>query len=255
MNEGEDKMSQENNKDKFYYVTIALSVVLVLMAATLYAGSVGGSDSDSENTIQMNGNAEMMVVPDTATLNIGAEVMAPTAEEASQENAVIMNAVIEELKDLGLEKEDIRTSRVSVRPEYNYEEGTRTIEGYSASNSVQITTTNLDILGEMIDRSASAGANQIGGISFSVSDEKQKELHEDLITEAVADASSKAEVLAENLGVEIVGVKSSSISDGTQPRTYYEESLAMGPAVPAPTPIEPGESRVSMSVRVTYIVQ
>jgi hypothetical protein len=203
----------------------------------------------------MNGNAEMMVVPDTATLNIGAEVMAPTAEEASQENAAIMNAVIEELKDLGLEKEDIRTSRVSVRPEYNYEEGTRTIEEYSASNSVQITTTNLDILGEMIDRSASAGANQIGGVSFSVSDGKQKELHEDLITEAVVDASSKAEVLAENLGVEIVGVKSSSISDGTQPRTYYEESVAMGPAVPAPTPIEPGESRVSMSVRVTYIVQ
>lgn len=250
-------MAQENNKDKSYYIIIALSVVLVLMAATLYAGSVGGSDSDSENTLQMNGNAEMMVMPDTATLNIGAEIMAPTAEEASQENADVMNAVIEELKDLGLEDEDIRTSSVSVRPEYNYGEGTRTIEGYSASNSVQITTTNLDILGEMIDRSASAGANQIGGVSFSVSDEKQKELHEDLITEAVADASSKAEVLAENLGVEIVGVKSSSISDGTQPRTYYEESVAMDAAAaekPA-TPIEPGESRVSMSVRVTYIVQ
>ncbi|APH38549.1 SIMPL domain-containing protein [Methanohalophilus halophilus] len=249
-------MSPENNKDKLYYITIALTIVLVLMAATLYAGSVGGSDTDSENTLQMNGNAEMMVVPDTATLNIGAEIMATTAEEASQENAAIMNAVIEELKGLGLEEKDIRTSRVSVRPEYNYAESTRTIEGYSASNSVQITTTNLDILGEIIDRSASAGANQIGGISFSVSDEKQKEVHEDLITEAVADASSKAEILAENLGVEIIGVKSSSISDGTQPRTYYEESVAMDAATEKPaTPIEPGESKISMSVQVTYIVQ
>jgi len=247
-------MPQEN-KDKLYYITIALSVVLVLMAATLYAGSVGGSDRDSENTLQMNGNAEMMVVPDTATLNIGAEVRAPTADQATEENAAIMNAVIEELKNLGLEKTDIRTSHVSVRPVYNYDGKTPTIEGYSASNSVQVTTTNLDILGEIIDRSASAGANQIGGISFAVSDEKQKELHEDLITEAVADASSKAEILAENLGVEIIGVKSSSISDGTQPRTYYEESVAMDTAEASATPIEPGESRVSMSVRVTYIVQ
>lgn len=248
-------MSQENNKDKLYYITIALTIVLVLMAATLYAGSVGGSDEDSENTLQMNGNAEMMVVPDTATLNIGAEVNAPTADEATEENADIMNAVIEELKDLGLEDEDIRTSRVSVRPEYNYEEKTRTIEGYSASNSVQVTTTNLDNLGEMIDRSASAGANQIGGISFSVSDEKQNELHEDLITEAVADASSKAEILAENLGVEIMGVKSSSISDDTQPRIYYEEAAEEMEEDSASTPIEPGESEISMSVRVTYIIQ
>jgi hypothetical protein len=198
----------------------------------------------------MNGNAEMMVVPDTATLNIGAEVRVPTAIEATEENAVI-----EELKDIGLEETDIRRSRVSVHPAYDHDERSPTIEGYSASNNVQITTTNLDILREMIDRSASAGTNQIGGNSFAVSDEKQKQLHEELITEAVADASSKAEVLAENLGVEIVGVKSSSISDGTQPRPYYEESVAMDAAEKPATPIEPGESRVSMSVQVTYIVQ
>ncbi|ADE35963.1 SIMPL domain-containing protein [Methanohalophilus mahii] len=248
-------MSPENGKDKLYYVVIALSAVLILMAATLYAGSVGSSDRSSENTMHMSGNSEMMVVPDTATLNIGAEVMAPTAEEASQENAAIMNAVIEELKNIGLEEEDIQTSRVSVRPVYNYEERTRTIEGYSASNNVQITTTMLDSLGEMIDRSASAGANQIGGISFTVSDDKQKELREDLISEAVADASSKAEILAENLGVEIISVKSSSISDNNQPRIFYEEVAEEIEKESGPTPIEPGESKISMSVQVTYITQ
>ncbi|AEH61008.1 protein of unknown function DUF541 [Methanosalsum zhilinae DSM 4017] len=246
-------MSQENNKDKLYYVIIALSIVLVLMAATLYAGSIGASDRSSENTMQMSGNAEMMVVPDTATLSIGVEVRAPTADEATQENAAIMNAVIDELRDIGLQDREIQTSRVSVYPVYNYEGRTPTIEGYAASNNVQITTTMLDSLGEMIDRSAAAGANQIGGISFTVSDEKQKELREDLISEAVADASSKAEILAENLGVEIIGVKTSSISEGTQPRIFYEEAVARD-AAPEPTPIEPGESRVSMSVQVTYII-
>jgi hypothetical protein len=194
----------------------------------------------------MNGNAEMMVVPDTATLNIGAEVRVPTAIEATEENAVI-----EELKDIGLEETDIRRSRVSVHPAYDHDERSPTIEGYSASNNVQITTTNLDILREMIDRSASAGTNQIGGNSFAVSDEKQKQLHEELITEAVADASSKAEILAENLGVEIIGVKESSISDSNQPRIFYEEMEKTS----GPTPIESGESKISMSVQVIYIVQ
>jgi hypothetical protein len=198
----------------------------------------------------MNGNAEMMVVPDTATLNIGAEVRVPTAIEATEENAVI-----EELKDIGLEETDIRRSRVSVHPAYDHDERSPTIEGYSASNNVQITTTNLDILREMIDRSASAGTNQIGGNSFAVSDEKQKQLHEELITEAVADASSKAEILAENLGVEIIGVKESSISDSNQPRIFYEEVAEEMEKTSGPTPIESGESKISMSVQVIYIVQ
>jgi len=46
----------------------------------------------------------------------------------------------------------MQTSYVSVYPVYNYDKE-QTITGYSASNSVQITTTNLDKLSEIIDRS------------------------------------------------------------------------------------------------------
>ena len=95
---------------------------------------------------------------------------------------------------------------------------TQTITGYSASNSVQITTTKLDNLSEIIDRSTAAGANEIGSISFSVSDDRQKQLSEDLMNEAIADASSKATTLAKSLGVEITGVQTSSISESSGSR-------------------------------------
>ncbi|RQD88865.1 SIMPL domain-containing protein [Methanosalsum natronophilum] len=248
-------MSQENNKDRLYYVIIALSIVLVLLAATLFVSSQDTKGNDAEHTIQMRGNAEIMAVPDKATLNIGVVVQAPNADEATEENADIMNAVIEELKDIGLEDSEIQTSSVSVSPVYNYDGRTPTIEGYSASNNVRITTSKLDSLGDMIDRSVAAGANQIGGISFSVSDEKQKELRDELISEAVSDATSKAEMLASSLGVDIVGVKSSYIADTREPRLFYEEVAMDAEMAERPTPIEPGESSISMSVQVTYLIE
>jgi uncharacterized protein YggE len=245
-------LSQENLNNRLYYLIIAMTIVIVLMAAALYAGSQASSDN-TERTIHMNGHAEIKVVPDTATLDIGVVVESATANEAVAENADIMSAVIEELKGIGLEERNIRTSHVSVYPVYNYEKE-RTIEGYSASNNVQVTTTMLDRLGDIIDRSAAAGANQIGSIAFSVSTDMQKEMREDLVDEAVEDAASKAGMLAENLGVRISGVQTSSLSDSGGYRVQYEmPQAAMDEAVP--TPIQPGESTVSMSVQVTYLIE
>ena len=248
-------MSQENKNDKSYYIIIALSVVLVLMSATIYAISQNGTEKDTENTISMSGYAEQKVVPDTATLRIGAVVQSETAKEASDENAAIMSAVMAELKALGLQDKEIQTSYVSVSPVYNYSTA-QTITGYSASNSVQITTTKLDNLSEIIDRSTAAGANEIGSISFSVSDDKQEQLREDLVNEAVADASSKADMLAKSLGVEITGVQTSSISESDGPKVYYEYDMATATKGEGAvsTPIQPGESTVSTSVQVTYYI-
>ncbi|MDK2913006.1 MAG: uncharacterized protein PWR29_1963 [Methanolobus sp.] len=248
-------MPQENNNNMPYYIIIALSIVLVLLATTAYANSQAAYTKDSVSTIQMTGKSEKMVTPDTAQLSIGVVVQAQNSSEAAARNAAIMSTIIDELKALGLEDREIQTSYVSVYPRYNYYEGKNTIEGYSASNNVQVTTTKLDLLSQIIDTSAAAGANQIGGVYFTVSEEKQKELREELIDEAVADASSKATALAKSLGVSIAGVQSSSISDGTQPIVYYDRmEAAKDTAAGAPTPVEPGESRVAMSVYVTYII-
>ncbi|TGC09117.1 SIMPL domain-containing protein [Methanolobus halotolerans] len=247
-------MSQQNSNSKLYYMIIALSVALLFMAASQYASSQEAAQEDTEHTIQLNGNAETRVVPDTATIDIGVVVQSRTAQEASDENAVLMSAVIGELRSIGLEEEEIQTSFVSVRPVYDYN-GTQTIVGYSAFNSVQVTTTMLDNLSDVIDRSTAAGANQIGSISFSASDEMQKEFREDLIADAVADASSKADMLAENLNVEIIGVQSSSLRDSSGPIVSYDTAEVPTEERAASTPIQPGESTVSMSVQIIYLIE
>ncbi len=245
-------MSQGVSDNKLYYILFILSVALVLMASVLFARPAAMSGQKEEHTLIISGSAEKNVNPDTASLSIGVVVQARTAKEASEKNAASMNAVIRELKDLGLQDKDIQTSFLSIQPVYRYN-GTPGIEAYSASNSVRVTTRMLDRLSDMIDRSSAAGANQIGGISFSLSSEKQKDLWEELMAEAVSDASSKAGKLAEKLEVRIVGVKTSSLSEEGILQPFFKEvSMSEGKTA---TPVMPGETQVSLSIQVTYIVE
>jgi len=69
----------------------------------------------------------------------------------------------------------------------------------------------------------------------------------------VNDASLKANQLAEGLDVRIVGVKTSSISEGGFPQTYFAAAAIAEER--AATPIQPGETMVSLSIQVTYVVE
>lgn len=245
-------MTDETSNNKMYIVIVVLAIAVALMAAVIYAGSLSSSGQNGEHTLSISGSAEQRITPDTASLSIGVVVQSPTANEASTENAALMNAVISELRNIGLQDNEIQTSYVSIQPVYNYT-GTPTIVAYSASNSVQVTTKMLDNVSAIIDRSTTAGANQIGGITFSVSDERQQTLRNELFQIAVADARSKADELASGLGVTIVDVQTASVSDVGSAQPIYREA-AVAEAV-VPTPVLPGETTVSISIQVTYIVR
>ncbi|MDL5503466.1 MAG: SIMPL domain-containing protein, partial [Candidatus Methanoperedens sp.] len=80
------------------------------MAILLLARPEAISVQKEEHTLIISGSADKNIVPDTASLSIGVVVQAQTAKEASDKNAVSMNAVINELKNLGLADKDIQTS-------------------------------------------------------------------------------------------------------------------------------------------------
>ena len=244
-------MANETN-NTMYIILVVLAIAVALMAAIIYAGSVSSSVQNGEHTISISGSAEKKLIPDTASLSIGVVVQSPTANEASTRNAALMSSVIGELKNIGLEDNEMKTSYVSIQPVYDYT-GTPTIVAYSASNTVQVTTQMLDNVSAIIDRSTAAGANQIGGITFSVSDEQQEALRSELLQTAVADARSKADELASGLGITIVGVQTASVSDVGSAQPIYRDVQMAEAAVS--TPVQPGETTVSLSVQVTYIVR
>ncbi len=247
-------MPGDNSNSRQYFLFIILSIAVVVLAAGLYVSVVSntGTMVPEQRTLSVSGSSSDLVIPDTASISIGVIIRSTTAKEASDKNARVMNAVIGVLKELGLQDREIRTSVLSIQPVYSSprEGDVPVITGYSASNNIEVTTKMLDRLGDIVDRSVAVGANQISGITFTLSDEKQKQILEGLVAKAAEDANSRANKLAQSLKVKIVSVKTSSISEGG-----FFPSPAPLLAEKAVTPVLPGESRITLSVQVTYVIE
>ena len=63
----------------------------------------------------------------------------------------------------------VQTIGYSVSPRYGVPpNNSNTIIGYTAINTVQVTTTNLAVIGTLIDTANQAGASNVSGISFGL---------------------------------------------------------------------------------------
>ena len=222
---------------------------------TLYS-DVSEGTSENLKTISLTGSGSASAQADQATVNLGVQVISELASEAIGENAETMTAVIEAIKALGVSEDDIITTSYSVYPQYDWTEDGRVFVGYSVTNLVQVTVKDLDIVGDVIDAAAVAGANQINGISFELSDAKREELKTNAYIAALTDAQDKSDVIAETLGLTISGVQSVTENSYTPARSYdYAESVAMDGAKSYSTPIVSGELSVTVSVHIVFLFE
>ncbi|HXU08443.1 MAG TPA: SIMPL domain-containing protein, partial [Blastocatellia bacterium] len=129
-----------------------LSIVFV-MCASAFSLAQERTENASRPTIRVSGDSTVTVKPDEAEINIGVLTQADTAQAAATQNAQKQDAVISELKKTLGSNADIKTIGYSVSPNYRYpkEGGQPTISGYTASNIVQVKTTNLPQVGKLID--------------------------------------------------------------------------------------------------------
>jgi uncharacterized protein YggE len=163
----------------------------------VYAIYVSGSGSSSEKANQ-------------ATVTLGVYTEDPSASEAVQDNAALMNAVIEAIKAEGIPEEKIKTVSYSVYPNYDWE--LRQTVGYRVTNMVQVEIDDIGKVGDVLDAATGAGANDVQGISFGLGDDVSTTLQIEAYVNALNDARGKAELSAETLGLKITGVLSVSES-------------------------------------------
>lgn len=221
-----------------------LGLAVALTLPTVAQESPTPEPGSSDRTVSTNGVAIVRSSPDEALVTLGVRTDAATAQGAMEENARKMSAVIGALLDAGLEEGDLATAYLSLYPRWN-DSGTDVV-GFTAENQVTVTVHDLDRVGAIIDRGVAAGANVASGITFRVSD--QSDAAERALTEAVADARRKAELLAAAAGAELGPVVSiTEVASGIQPPVFYAEGAVAADAV---TPVLPPtlESQVSVSV-------
>jgi uncharacterized protein YggE len=201
-------------------------------------------------TISVTGEATVSVPPDLAEIDGGVTSEAKTAREASEANNAAMGKVLQALKGAGIEEKDVQTSRLSLQPQSAPNRtGPSTVAGYRASNRVTIRVRDVAKVANAIDTLVGAGANEIGGINFVVS--QASKLLDEARERAVADARRKAEIYTKAAGVTLGAPLSISEEGNSAPGPYRR--MAAGMAVSAP--VAQGEETLAVTVSVSWAIK
>jgi uncharacterized protein YggE len=202
--------------------------------------------------ISVTGEANVSVTPDQARIDSGVTSDAKTAREASEANNAAMSKVLLALKGAGIEEKDYQTSRLSLQPQFaaNYKPSERAgIVSFRASNRVTVKIRDVTKVANVIDVLVGAGANEIGGINFTVT---QASKHLDEAREkAIADARRKAEIYAKAAGVTLG--EPISISEDGAPTPVFRGKMAAQMAAGAQ--VAPGEETLSVTVSVSWAIK
>lgn len=194
-------------------------------------------------TMILNGYGEITVVPNVAVIHLGVQTTGENVVAIQSENAQITQSVIQALQRMGVT--DIKTFQYTIDKIYDYENGRQIDKGYSVRNILEIRTTNLDMVGNIIDTAVNSGANLIELISFDVNNREY--YYQQALNIAVMNAIQKAKSISMNLGIPAEPVPIKIVENSITPiQTFYRQELA------ATTPIMPGNIRIEASVTVDF---
>lgn len=229
----------------------------LLVAATLPAQQPGPPTRpiEPQPAIVTSAQGEARVTPDRANIFIGVQTMAPTAAQASTQNARKQKAVIDTLRALGIAAEQISTVEYNVYPErvYNPQKGDSAprITGYNVSNTVRVEVRRTEQLGALIDAALAKGANGINSLQFysSNADSARHVALSSGVTKARADAEAMARAAGGRLGA-LIEMSSSNTSE-PRPVMMMSRAATSGPAQ-ADTLINAGEQTIIVVVMTRW---
>jgi uncharacterized protein YggE len=200
-------------------------------------------------TVRASGEGVVSLKPDKLTMTVSVVTQADTAQQAADDNAARSTVVIEAVRRLLGAGADLRTVAYSVNPVYKYPAGgTPILSGYTASNAIEATTTDLSIAGRLIDVAVQAGATTVGGIRFGLKDPQPA--RQAALKLAVQQAKASAEAMASGLNARVGNVI--TIAESSTASVINSERTST--AATTPTPVETGMVEVRASVAIEAVL-
>ncbi len=216
--------------------------------------SVNSITTNKQNLFTVTGTAEVTAIPDTAMVSLGINKSSPTVESAQEQVNQVINKITLDVKNLGVEEKDIKTTNYTVNPDYDYVDGRQTPRGYTVSANISVTLDSIEKANNAIDIATRDGATQVGGVQLVINDDERKELEKKARKEAIAKAKEKANDIARDAGIKlgrIVDVQESG--EGSPPVAYDRmQALIAESKSENPTELSPGENKVISTVSLSY---
>lgn len=202
--------------------TIILSIVICVFCMSAFAGAAAADDSQ---TIEVSGVGTVALIPDIVHISIGVNTDGNNITETINENTQKVNAVRDAMTAQGIAAEDIQTTNYNLYTQQKYYSDTNQAGDeyvYSVNNNFEIIVRDTAALNDILNACVDAGANNINSIVY---DSSKRDAANDQAREfAIDDAISKAQKIADKLGVTLTDVQ--SISAGVQDFSYGNSMLA-----------------------------
>jgi uncharacterized protein YggE len=232
---------------------LILLFIACLVLLTASVGSVAAQEETAkERLIHTSATGTVTTTPDQAGISVSVQTENLDPKSAQAGNAAIMADVINALKGAGVSEKDLKTTGFSMYPVYD-ESGSillKNIRFYRVTNTLLIRVTDVAKTGDLLDLAVANGANNVNGVTFTLSEEKQQALRDEALTEAVRLARADADTVAKAAGLTITGVREITVGGGNVP---YPVPMYSGANVKeAATPLQQGEMTVTASVSVSY---
>lgn len=196
--------------------------------------------------LKVNGRGSVDAAPDMAIVSAGAVTEDKNAQNAQNQNDVIINNIIAALLRLGISRDDIKTQTYSIQPDYDYLEGNQILRGYKVTHILEIKVYDIGQVGTVISTITANGGNQINGVEFTLKDSAK--YYNRALRLAVADAEGKADAIARAIKVTLDSVpcnvveQSTSFTPLTQPQTFKVTAA----------PVMPGRIEITASIEAEF---
>lgn len=230
-------------------IIASISAFVVAIGLVAYS-ALPANASEKVRHITVTGVGTSTVTPDAVRFYAAVSVLSKTNKEALASASKAANSVRSALRSEGVATKDIKTSSLTVYPEYTYtQEKGQELVGYRATQSFTVVIRKAESAGAVIDEVVDAGGDavQINGvapflINGAAATEKARE-------SAVADAKARATSYAKYLGVSLGQVI--YLTEVNAP-VYNFPIMAKGAAAEDSTQIDLGETEVTVTVTVRW---
>lgn len=243
---------------KVYAFLISLGIIAIAAISIFSVWSA--TRPDNMERFSVIGSGTVYAKADIANLTVGFKTgVKSTAAQATKENSEKMNEIISAIKALGVSADDIKTTNYNLNPVYNWtEKNGQTLMGYEVSQNVDIKIRDLEKISDVIANTTAKGANQVGGINFTIDDEyalknQAREL-------AINKAKEKAQLIASQTGMKLGKIKG-VFENSSSPMPYnnysnakmmLDSSVRNEAASPV---IETGQNEIKVEVTLSYEVK
>lgn len=246
------------NSLKIPFFTVLFIFAFFYIFTTLFGPlplSINSVTTNKSDFFTVSGEGEATAVPDTAMISFGVTKQANTVEDAKNQVNTAANKITEDLKKLGVDVKNIKTTNYSVNPNYDFSGGRQTTNGYTVSQNMEVKLQPIDQANKALDVATADGANVVGGVTFVLDDATKNKLEQDARKEAIQNAKRKAEETASLAGIKLGKIINVSETNSFPVMPYAAAELKvadMRGAGGEPTQVTPGENNVKITVSLSY---